>query len=91
MLKLPIGQQIDYTNPLLYHLDIGEIGNFLTSTGIDKLEYAYSYLWPEDMCTALILCIIGQNGKQGWLCDLMNKLTKLDERKLVSASWEMTH
>ena len=81
LLKLAQGQQMDYTEyPMLYHLDAGEAEDFLASTGADQLEYAYDYLWSEDMRRALILCSIGADGLQEWLCDLdANTLIRLDD------------
>ena len=81
LLKLAQGRQMDYTEyPMLYHLDTCEAEDFLASTGADQLEYAYDYSWSEDMRRALILCSIGADGLQEWLCDLDAKsLIRLDE------------
>ena len=87
LLKLAQGRQMDYTEyPLLYYLDTGEAEDFLASTGADQLKYAYNYSWSEDIRRALILCSVGADGPQEWLCDLdaktiirLDDLTELDE------------
>lgn len=81
LLKLAQGRQADYTEyPMLYHLNTGETEDFLAGTDVDKLETAYSYLWSEDMRKVLILCSLGADRQQEWLCDLNAKtLTRLEE------------
>ena len=87
LLKLAQGRQMDYTEyPMLYHLDTGETEDFLANTGADQMEYVYDYSWSEDMRRALILCSVGADGLQEWLCDLdakilirLDDLTGLDE------------
>ena len=81
LLKLARGRQADYTEyPMLYHLDTGETEDFLAGTGAEQLEYAYDYSWSEDMRRVLILCSVGVDGLQEWLCDLdAGILTRLDE------------
>ncbi len=81
LLKLAQGQQMFYTEyPMLYHLDTGETEDFLAGTDVDKLEYAYSYLWSEDMGKVLISCGSGPEEQQEWLCDLETQaLTRLEE------------
>ena len=81
LLKLAQGQQTDYTEyPMLFYLDTGETEDFLASTGAKQLEYAYDYLWSENMRRALILCSAGTGGLQEWLCDLdARTLIRLDE------------
>ncbi|MCM1104983.1 MAG: hypothetical protein NC409_12860 [Clostridium sp.] len=93
LLKLTQDRQMDYTEyPMLYHLDTGETEDFLADTGADQLEYAYDYSWSKDMRKALILCSVGTDGVQEWLCDLDTQvLTRLDELtgmdEVVSASF----
>ncbi len=81
LLKLAQGQQMNYSEyPMLYHLDTGETEDFLAETGADQLEGAYDYSWSENMRKALILCSVGVDGLQEWLCDLDTKtLIRLDE------------
>lgn len=81
LLKLSQGRQMDYNEyPMIYHLDTGETEDFLASTGADQLERAYDYLWSEDMRRALILCSVGADGFQEWLCDLdAQTLVRLDD------------
>lgn len=81
LLYLSTGTQIDYTEyPFLYHLDTGEVEDILAGTGADKLEYAYSWDWSEDMHRVFITCGAGLNGQHTWLCDLDSKsLTRLEE------------
>lgn len=81
LLKLAQGRQIDYTEyPMLYHLDTNVTEDFLAETGADQLEYAYDYSWSENVRRALILCSVGVDGWQEWLCDLDAKtLVPLEE------------
>lgn len=81
LLKLAQGRQADYSEyPMLFHLDTGETVDFLASTGADQLENAYDYSWSEDMRRALILCSIGADRLQEWLCDLdAGTLIRLEE------------
>jgi len=81
LLWLYQGGQLEYSEyPILYHLDTGETEDFLANTGVNKLEYAYDYLWSEDMRKALISCRLGPDGQQEWLCNLDTKtLTHLEE------------
>lgn len=81
LLRLAQKRQMDYTEyPMLYHLDTGETEDILSGTGADQLEYAYNYLWSEDLCKALILCSLGPGRQQEWLCDLNTKtLTRLED------------
>lgn len=81
LLKLAQGRQADYSEyPMLFHLDTGKTEDFLASTGADQLENAYDYSWSEDMRRVLILCSIGADGLQEWLCDLdAGTLTRLKD------------
>ncbi len=81
LLKLAQGQQADYTEyPMLYYLDTSKTEDFLASTGADQLENAYNYSWSEDMRKTLILCSVGANRLQEWLCDLdAGTLTRLED------------
>ena len=93
LLMLAQGRQMDYTEyPMLFCLDTGETEDFLAGTGAEQLEYAYDYLWSENMRRALILCSVGTDGMQEWLCDLdagtlirLDELTGMDEE--VSAGF----
>lgn len=81
LLKLAQGQRTDYTEyPMLYYLDTGETEDFLAGTGAGQLEYAYDYLWSENMRRVLISCSVGADEPQEWLCDLdARTLIRLDE------------
>ncbi len=77
LLCLSTGRQLEYAEyPMLYHLDTGEVEDILAGTGVDQLEYAYSYHWSEDMRRVLILSFTGLDEQlhswtqQTWLCDL---------------------
>ena len=93
LLMLAQGRQRDYTEyPMLFCLDTGETEDFLAGTGAEQLEYAYDYLWSENMRRVLILCSVGTDGMQEWLCDLdagtlirLDELTGMDEE--VSAGF----
>lgn len=81
LLKLARGRQMDYTEyPVLYHLDTGETEDILAGTGVDRLEYAYDYLWSEDMRKVLVSCSPDPDTQQEWFCDLDAKtLTRLED------------
>lgn len=90
LLWLYQGRQLEYSEyPIRYHLDTGETEDFLANTGVNKLEYAYNYLWSEDMRKALISCRLGLDGQQEWLCNLDTKtITPLE--KLAGLEDEVT-
>ena len=80
-LYLSVGTQMEYSEyPFLYHLDTGEVEDILAGTGVDKLEYAYSYDWSENLRRAIILTGNQLDDQRTWFCDLdTGTLTQVDE------------
>lgn len=70
LLRLSQGRQLDYGEyGFLWHLDTGEVEDFLAGTGAEDLELAYDYACSEDLQQVLVQCRTGLDSSRVYLCD----------------------
>lgn len=69
LLHVSQGSQIEYESyELLCHLDTGELEDLLAGTGVEDLEYAYDYLWTDDLSGLLVTCRDEAGGARTYYC-----------------------